>query len=79
MNWIIACQVPLSIGFPRRKYWSGLLFPSPGDLLDSEIKPVSLVSAGRFFSTEPPGKVEVIHTLKETLKRLQGSGEERGS
>ena len=56
-----------------------MLFPSSGDLLDSGIEPVSLVSTGRFFSNEPPGKVEVIHTLKEALKILQGSGEERGS
>ena len=34
----IACQAPLSIGFPRQEYWSGLLFPSPGDLPDSGIQ-----------------------------------------
>ena len=32
-------QAPLSMGFPRKEYWSGLLFPSPGDLLDRESKP----------------------------------------
>ena len=32
--WIIACQGPLSKGFSRQEYWSGLLFPSPGDLPD---------------------------------------------
>ena len=32
MLWTVACQVPLSMGFPRQEYWSGLLFPSPGDL-----------------------------------------------
>ena len=30
--WAVACQVPLSMGFPRQEYWNGLLFPSPGDL-----------------------------------------------
>ena len=35
----IACQVPL--GFPRQEYWSGLPFPSPGDLSDPEIEPGS--------------------------------------
>ena len=30
--WIVACQAPLSLGFSRQEYWSGLLFPSPGDL-----------------------------------------------
>ena len=45
---------PLSMGFPRQEYWSGLSFPSPGDLPDPEIKPTSLLSpalAGEFFTT----------------------------
>ena len=37
----MACQAPLSIGFPRREYWSGLPFPSPGNLPDPGIKPRS--------------------------------------
>jgi len=36
--WTVACQVPLSMGFPRQEYWSGLSFPSPGDLPDLRIK-----------------------------------------
>jgi len=32
--WIVACQAPLSMGFSRQEYWSGLPFPSPGDLPD---------------------------------------------
>ena len=31
-SWTVACQAPLSMGFPRQDYWSGLPFPSPGDL-----------------------------------------------
>ncbi|ELR47191.1 hypothetical protein M91_12342, partial [Bos mutus] len=49
-----AHQDPLPMGFPRQKYWSGLPFPSPGDLLDPGIKPLSLESsvlAGGFFTT----------------------------
>ncbi|KAB0349667.1 hypothetical protein FD755_015209 [Muntiacus reevesi] len=46
----------LSMGFSRQKYWSGLPFPSPGDLPDPGIKPVSPALAGRFFTTEPPRK-----------------------
>ena len=45
--------------FSRPDYWSGLPFPSPGDLLYPGIKPGSLVSpalAGRFFTPAPPGK-----------------------
>ena len=41
--------------FSRQKYWSGLPFPPPGDLPNLGIEPMSLVSAGRFFTTEPPG------------------------
>ena len=46
--WTIACQAPLSMGFPRQEYWSGLPFPSPGDLPNPGIKPMSpaLASGG---------------------------------
>ena len=37
--WTLACQAPLSMGFHRQEYWSGLPFPSPGDLLNPGIKP----------------------------------------
>ena len=40
--WTVACQAPLSMGFPRQEYWSGLLFPSRGHLPNPEIKLVSL-------------------------------------
>ena len=57
--WTVACHTPLSMEFSRQEYWSRLLFPTPGDLPDSEIEPTSLVSpalAGGFFTTELPGK-----------------------
>ena len=57
--WTIARQAPLSMGFSSQEYRNGLLFSPPGDLPDPGIEPVSLVSpafAGRFFTTEPPGK-----------------------
>ena len=44
------------MGFPRQEYWSGMPFPSPGDIPDPEIEPMSPALAGRFFTTEPPGK-----------------------
>ena len=50
----VAHQAPLSMGFSRQEYWSRLLFPSPGDLPNQEIEPMSLMSpalAGRFFNT----------------------------
>ena len=57
--WTVTRQVHLSMEFSRQEYQSELPFTSPGDLPDSGIEPVSLVSpalAGRFFTTEPPGK-----------------------
>ena len=54
--WDAAYQTPLSMGFPRQEYWQGLPFPSPGDLPDSGIEPVSPALAVRFFTAEPPGK-----------------------
>ena len=52
--WIVACQAPPSMGFSREEYWSGLPCPPPGNLPDSGIEPLSLMSpalAGRFFTT----------------------------
>ena len=56
LTWTVAHQAPLSMGFSRQEYWSGLPFPSPGDLPDSGIQPVSPALAAGFFTTEPPGK-----------------------
>ena len=41
--WTVACQVPLSMGFPRQEYWSGLPFPSPGDVPNPGTEPASPV------------------------------------
>ena len=57
--WTVTCQAPLSMGFPKQAYWSGLPFPLPGDLPHPGIKPTSLASsalAGRLFTAELPGK-----------------------
>ena len=61
--WTVACQTPLSMGFPRQE-WSGLPFLPPGDIPDLGIEPLSLMSpalAGRFFSTEPLGKPNALN------------------
>ena len=50
--WTVAHQAPLSMGFPKQEYWSGLRFPFPECLLDLWIKPMSPALAGRFFTTE---------------------------
>ena len=49
-------QAPLSVGFSRQEHWSGLPFPSPGDLPDPRIESKSPALAGKFFTNEPPGK-----------------------
>ena len=59
--WTIAHKDPPSMEFSRQEYWSGLPFPSLGDLSDPGIKPASLgspVLAGRFLTTQPPGNGE---------------------
>ena len=40
--WTVACQASVSMGFSRQEYWSGLPFPSPGDLSDPGIEPTSV-------------------------------------
>ena len=56
----VACQAPLTMGFPKQEYWSGLPFPSPGDFPDTWIETASQTDisrrAARFFNIEQPGK-----------------------
>ena len=54
--WTVAHQAPLSMGVPRLEYWNGLPFPSPGDLHNPGMEPSSPALAGRFLTSEPPGK-----------------------
>ena len=54
--WTVARQAPLSMGFPRQEYCSGLPFPLPRDLPNPRIKPESTALAGGFFITELSGK-----------------------
>ena len=57
--WTVAHQVLLSMELSRQEYWSGLPFPTPGDLPNPGIEPTSLVSpalAGGFFTTSATGK-----------------------
>ena len=51
--WTVTHQAPLSMGFFRQESWSGLPFPSPGDLLDPGTELESPILASRFFTTEP--------------------------
>ena len=52
--WTVAHQAPLSMGFSRRGYWSGLLFPSPGGLPDPGIEPWSPAVQAAALTSEPP-------------------------
>ena len=54
--WTVAYQAPLSIGFSRQECWSGLPFPSPGDLPDPGIEPGSPTLLADALPSEPPGK-----------------------
>ena len=54
--WTVAYQAPLSIGFSRQGYWSGLPFPSPGDLPDLGIELRSPALQADTLPSEPPGK-----------------------
>ena len=71
-------QAALSMGFPRQKHRSGLPFPSSGDLPDAEIKRVSPTLVGKFFTTEPPGKL-IFHYISVLIKGCEyvvaGQGE----
>ena len=69
-----ACQAPLFMEFSRQEYWSGLLFPSPGDLPDPGIESGSLALQADSLPSEPPGKSHALsleHTpvlnRKETI------------
>ena len=57
--WIVACQAPLSTGFLRQEYWSGLPFPSPGDLRDPGMEPRSPALQVDPLTPEPPGKCQL--------------------
>ena len=70
--WTVACQAPLSMGFSRQEYWSGLPFPTSGPLPDPGIEPASPAFAGAFFTAEPPEKpkdtsshpnIPLVHSL----------------
>ena len=56
----VVCQAPLSTEFSRQEYWSGLPFPTPGDLPDPGTEPESPALAGGVFITEPSGRSTTV-------------------
>ena len=79
--WTVAYQASPSMGFSRQEYWSGLPFPSPGDLLNPRIKPGSPALEADALNSEPPRKLQecsnyrtivlISHASKVMLKILQ--------
>ena len=65
--WTVAYQAPLSMGFSRQEYWSGLPFPSPGDLPDPGIEPGSPALQTDALPSEPPGKPNPISVVIKTI------------
>ena len=65
----VALQAPVSVELSRQEYWSGLPFPSPRDLPNPGIEPVSPALAGGFFTADPPGEA------RETCRKLTVIGE----
>ena len=61
--WTAAYQAPLSMGFSRQEYWSGLPFPSPGDLPDPRIEPGSPALQADSLLSEPPRKLYMVYCL----------------
>ena len=78
--WTVACQAPLSMGFSRQEYWSRLPIPTPGDLPNPGIKPVSLASPALvdwFFTIAAPEKPEAKSELVQFLARRLSRGKEK--
>jgi len=69
-SWTIDHQASLSMGFSRQEDWSELPFSSPGDYPDPGMEPVS--PAGRFFTTEPPGKPKSTVVRCRIKKKFKG-------
>ena len=69
--WTVAYQAPPSMGFSRQEYWSGLLFPSPGDLPNPGIEPGSPTLEKDTLTSELPGKPNIY--LYKSLNKKQES------
>ena len=68
--WNVSRQAPLSMGFPRQEYWSGLSFPSPEDLPNSGIRPRSLAMQADSLPSEPPEKLIKCYYGKKKKSNL---------
>ena len=66
--WTTVCQAPLSMGFSRQEYWSGLPFPPPRDLPDPGIKPESLMSNASQAARQAIRRVPKLQACTNTPK-----------
>ena len=66
--WTVPYQAPPSMGFSRQEYWSGLPFPSPGNLPDPGMEPRSPALQEDSLPSEPPGKPRKKRKLEATVK-----------
>ena len=70
-QWTVALQTPLPMGFSRQEYWSGLPFPSSGDLPDPGIEPWYPALQADALTSEPPGKACLIHLFIVIMLKLK--------
>ena len=77
--WTVACQAPPTMGFSRQEYWSGLLFPFPGNFPDPGIGPESPELQASALPSEPPGKPRSVkkRVVKEDEKKKRHVGSSR--
>ena len=76
--WTVVYQAPPSMGFSRQEFWSGLPFPSPGDLPYPGIEPRSPALQADALTTEPPGKPQShyeksLHTIMTIVKNIENN------
>ena len=71
--WIVAHQALPSVGFSRQEYWSGLPFPSPGDLPNPGIEPRSPALQADALTSEPPGKPKSLINMCNLKKQNSDS------
>ena len=72
--WTVAYQASASMGFSRQEYWSGLPFPSPGDLPDPGIESGSPALQEDFLPSEPPGKPGGLSVITRFFIRKRQEG-----
>ena len=72
--WTVTWQAPLFLGFPRQEYWSGLPFPSSGDLPDPGMEPTSPALAGGFLPLSHLGSLSGVEDIYIYIYKTQNNG-----